>query len=319
MSATTSLALTEAQLFDIRRRGWRGGIITPHRAFARLRFTARDFCVISSLVLAITAAWLCSLRYVGELWFHVFRFWHGVLGLEGSVARAPQVWGPVHFSVPTVLISAGAPGALTWWTTAAVTLLVLWITFGRTSSIRLFTALSGHHSGHSARLFSLCRRKISPRPAQLHRRNAPFRDHFHHAATPDSGLQLLPIRLSTAAKGRTHAGHNGLSGHLSALPVHAARLDHPQFHPLYAPSILRIRPVPRRSNLRKPLFLGHELALPQRNLTLNRDLQTPVLRLIGADSRWAKPVLVAWLLGKVMLVRLLSRRRRTGSRGGPRR
>jgi len=130
MSATTSSALTEAQLFDIRRRGWRGGIITPHRAFARLRFTARDFCVISSLVLAITAAWLCSLRYVGELWFHVFRFWHGVLGLEGSVARAPQVWGPVHFSVPTVLISAGAPGALTWWTTAAVTLLVLWITFG---------------------------------------------------------------------------------------------------------------------------------------------------------------------------------------------
>ena len=130
MSAATPSALTEAQLYDIRRRGWRGGIITPHRAFARLHFTARDFYLIGASVLAISAAWLFSLRYVGELWFHIFRFWHRALGLEGSVARAPQVWGPIHFSMPTVLISAGPPDAFTWWTTAAVTLLALWMSFG---------------------------------------------------------------------------------------------------------------------------------------------------------------------------------------------
>jgi hypothetical protein len=130
MSAITHSALSEAQIHDIRRRGWRGGIIRPHRAFARLQFTAGDFCVTLASVLAISAAWLLSLRYVGELWFHVFRFWHHILGLEGSVARAPQQWGPIHFSVPTVLISAGPPDVFTWWTTAAVTLLLLWITFG---------------------------------------------------------------------------------------------------------------------------------------------------------------------------------------------
>jgi len=130
MSATTQPALTEAQVHDIRRRGWRGGIIVPHRAFARLDFTAGEVCSALASVLTISAAWLFSLGYVGELWFHVFRFWHRMLGLEGSVARAPQVWGPLHFSVPTVLISAGPPDAITWWTTAAVTLLVLWTTFG---------------------------------------------------------------------------------------------------------------------------------------------------------------------------------------------
>ncbi|PYY09606.1 MAG: hypothetical protein DMG61_22775 [Acidobacteria bacterium] len=130
MSAPTPSALTEAQIYDIRRRGWRGGIITPHRAFARLLFTAREFWITLGSVLSISAAWLLSLRYVGELWFHVFRFWHRMLGLEGSVARAPQHWGPIQFSVPTVLISAGPPDAVTWWTTAAVTLLILWTTFG---------------------------------------------------------------------------------------------------------------------------------------------------------------------------------------------
>jgi len=130
MSATSPSVLNEVQIRDIRRRGWRGGIITPHRAFARLDFSARDFAGIVASVLAIGSAWMLSLRYVGEFWFHVFRFWHHILRLEGSVARAPQQWGPIHFSLPTVLVSAGPPDAFTWWTTAATTLLVLWITFG---------------------------------------------------------------------------------------------------------------------------------------------------------------------------------------------
>src|SRR5438270_1006772 len=116
-------ALTDAQIQDLRHRGWRGGIITPHRAFAHLHFGMKDFCVSLASVIGLTAVWLWSLRYVGELWFHIFRFWHHFLRLEGSVARAPQAWVPVHFSVPTVLISAGPPDVVTWWTTAWVTLL----------------------------------------------------------------------------------------------------------------------------------------------------------------------------------------------------
>jgi hypothetical protein len=67
---------------------------------------------------------------VGEFWFRVFRFWHRVLGLEGSVARAPQHWGALHFSLPTVLVSAGPPEVLTWWITAAVTVLAFWASYG---------------------------------------------------------------------------------------------------------------------------------------------------------------------------------------------
>ena len=81
-------------------------------------------------VAALTAGWLLALPFAGEFWFRIFRFWHHVLGLEGSVARAVQHWGPLEFSLPTVLVSAGPPDVYSWWITAAVTFLVLWISFG---------------------------------------------------------------------------------------------------------------------------------------------------------------------------------------------
>lgn len=130
MSAAPQSVLAEEQVQDIRRRGWRGGIITPHRAFASIHYRGRDFVLTVISVFAITAAWMLSLRFVGEFWFHVFRFWHRVLGLEASVARAPQQWGPVHFSIPTVLVAAGPPDVLSWWITAAISFLVFWVTFG---------------------------------------------------------------------------------------------------------------------------------------------------------------------------------------------
>ncbi|MBV9074113.1 MAG: hypothetical protein JOZ10_10805 [Acidobacteria bacterium] len=126
----TQSVLSQNELFDLRRRGWRGGIVTPHRAFAQLHVKRIDLVIILASVLGITAAWLFALPAVGEFWFRVFRFWHHALGLEGSVARAPQHWGALHFSIPTVLVSAGAPDMFNWWLTAAITLLIFWGTFG---------------------------------------------------------------------------------------------------------------------------------------------------------------------------------------------
>ena len=130
MSHAAQPVLTPECLRDLRHRGWRGGIITTHRAFARLHFGLKDFAVTTASVLALSALWFFSLPLVGEFWFRVFRFWHHALGLESSVARAPQHWGPIHFSIPTVLIAAGPPGAVTWWVTAAACFLLLWGTFG---------------------------------------------------------------------------------------------------------------------------------------------------------------------------------------------
>lgn len=131
MTTPSQLEISDAQIQELRHRGWRGGRITPHRAFARLEFTRRDLAATLASVLGASLIWLVSLRFVGEFWFLVFRFWHRMLGLEGSVARAPQQWGPLHFSIPTVvLISAGPPDALSWWITAGISFLVFWITFG---------------------------------------------------------------------------------------------------------------------------------------------------------------------------------------------
>jgi hypothetical protein len=130
MSATAQTVLSAEQIQDLRRRGWRGGIITPHRAFANIHFSRKDLWASIASLSVITVLWMSSLRLVGEFWFHVFRFWHRALGMEGSVARAPQHWGPIHFSLPTVLVAAGPPDVLSWWITAGISFLVLWLTFG---------------------------------------------------------------------------------------------------------------------------------------------------------------------------------------------
>lgn len=130
MNFTVQCAVSEEQIQELRRRGWRGGIIRTHRAFAKIEFGMKVFFVASASVLTISACWLLSLPVVGEFWFRVFRFWHHALGLAGSVARAPQYWGPLHFSIPTVLIAAGPPDAISWWVTAGVCFLVFWASFG---------------------------------------------------------------------------------------------------------------------------------------------------------------------------------------------
>ena len=130
MTTRGQFAASGRQIRALRHYGWRGGRIMPHRAFARLEFTGKDLTVTVASVLGISLGWLLSLRLVGELWFVIFRFWHRALGLEGSVARAPQQWGPLHFSIPTVLVSAGPPDVLSWWVTAGLSFLVFWITFG---------------------------------------------------------------------------------------------------------------------------------------------------------------------------------------------
>ena len=130
MSGTAPCGIREDQLRQLRRRGWRGGIITPHRAFANIRFQPKDLAATCISVLGISLCWFFSLPLVGELWFRIFRFWHHALQLEGSVARAPQRWGFLHFSIPSVLIPAGPPDAITWWMAAAICLLLFWASFG---------------------------------------------------------------------------------------------------------------------------------------------------------------------------------------------
>ena len=107
----------------LRHRGWRGGTITPHRAFARLRIGLKEIFVCACLVYALSWGWIKALPFVGSFWGRVFAYWAKALNLEGSLAVASQNWGSsIHFSMPFLNMSAGPADAHTWWIAAVVTL-----------------------------------------------------------------------------------------------------------------------------------------------------------------------------------------------------
>ena len=98
-------------------------MITPHRAFARLRIGIKEIFLCAFLVYGLIFSWVKALPYVGVFWGRVFAYWAKRLNLEGNLAMAPQSWGPsIHFSLPFLNMSAGPADAHTWWIAAVVTL-----------------------------------------------------------------------------------------------------------------------------------------------------------------------------------------------------
>jgi hypothetical protein len=108
----------------IRRRGWRGGTITPHRAFVRLRLTPARIVESVGLTAVGTASWIVLLPAIGRFWGQIFAFWGARLGLKSNVILVPQGWGShLHFALPCFGLSAGPASGLTWWITSAVMVL----------------------------------------------------------------------------------------------------------------------------------------------------------------------------------------------------
>jgi hypothetical protein len=114
----------------LRRRGWRGGLILPHRAFARLPLRRTDIASSLTLAVVLTAGWIVLLPAVGRIWGGIFAFWAQIMQFHAQVVMVPQQWfRPVHFALPFVSVSAGSPDPWTWWITGAVTLGVVGLTF----------------------------------------------------------------------------------------------------------------------------------------------------------------------------------------------
>jgi hypothetical protein len=115
---------------DLRFRGWRGGRITPHRAFARLRPGIREMATGILLVLGVSMAWIVMLPWVGRLWGRIFVYWTRTLEFNATVMMAPQHWGRhIQFSLPYVNMAAGPPDPFTWWTTGVLTVLLFRATY----------------------------------------------------------------------------------------------------------------------------------------------------------------------------------------------
>jgi hypothetical protein len=114
----------------IRRRGWRGGIIAPHRAFAQLHLGSggvRDAILLGT---GCTAAWMLLLPAVGRFWAKIFSFWGLRIGLRSAVLMAPQGWGRfLHFSLPCFAIAAGSAGGTAWWVATILTVVALVFSF----------------------------------------------------------------------------------------------------------------------------------------------------------------------------------------------
>jgi hypothetical protein len=114
----------------IRRRGWRGGLITPHRAFVRLRLGPRRIAESMTLALLGTGVWIAVLPAVGRFWGRIFAFWGAHLGLKSEVILVPQGWGShIHFALPCFGLSAGPASGMTWWITTGITVLAFIASF----------------------------------------------------------------------------------------------------------------------------------------------------------------------------------------------
>lgn len=120
-----------SKLEALRHRGWHGGKIGPHRAFARLHLGWRELLVSLSLVLSLSGLWLASLPVVGRLWAAIFDYWTRTLGFAASVMMAPQEWGHhIRFFLPYVSIAAGPSDPVTWWVTGVITLTAFAVSYG---------------------------------------------------------------------------------------------------------------------------------------------------------------------------------------------
>ncbi|MGA9496312.1 MAG: hypothetical protein WBV41_10670, partial [Terriglobales bacterium] len=132
--ATQSARLREEDqgpaLEELRRRGWRGGRITPHRAFVRLHMGPRRIAESAALALLGSAAWIASLPAIGRFWGRILAFWGAELGLKSAVILVPQGWGRhIHFALPCFGLSSGPATGIAWWITTGVTVLAFGASF----------------------------------------------------------------------------------------------------------------------------------------------------------------------------------------------
>jgi hypothetical protein len=125
------IAAPRAQSVDeMRFRGWRGSVIRPHRALARLHPTLADAVAGAALLIGMSLLWVRLIPAVTRLWTRIFVFWSARLGLQAPVVLSRQHWGThINFDLPFFSLPAGAITPLTWAICALLTAAALAATF----------------------------------------------------------------------------------------------------------------------------------------------------------------------------------------------
>jgi YaiO family outer membrane protein len=112
----------------LRRRGYRGEIITLHRALRTLPLRRGEVGFAIAVSLGLLAIWIAVFNPVGHLWATGLRSLLHVLGVTGTVeiARHP-VLGPWVLETPRLAVAAAAVSERLWWggTVGCVVLLAI--------------------------------------------------------------------------------------------------------------------------------------------------------------------------------------------------
>ncbi|MBN2171751.1 MAG: hypothetical protein JW819_10585 [Candidatus Krumholzibacteriota bacterium] len=104
------------QLEQLRRRGWAGGLISPHRAMLTLRLRPRHVVGAALVALLLSGGWVLIMNRVSGLWLQIMEFWRGVIGLPGYMTMVHYPVGDHwHLAVPRLICGALPLTTERWW------------------------------------------------------------------------------------------------------------------------------------------------------------------------------------------------------------
>jgi hypothetical protein len=111
-------------------RGYRGGIINTHRALTRFVLEPLDLTTAALLSLLLTVLWLAALPWLCQFWRFVLENGMRKLAMHAALGlTAHEITPYIRFSMPYLRMEGLLPDPQTWWTSAAVVLILFAASF----------------------------------------------------------------------------------------------------------------------------------------------------------------------------------------------
>jgi hypothetical protein len=102
-------------------RGYRGGVITMHRALTRFVLEPVDLVKSALLVLLLSFGWIVSLPWLCQMWAYLIGGGMKILAANTTLGLTEHHITPyIRFAIPYPRMEAIAPDAWMWWSTVAV-------------------------------------------------------------------------------------------------------------------------------------------------------------------------------------------------------
>jgi hypothetical protein len=102
-------------------RGYRGGVITMHRALTRFVLEPIDLVASGLLVLGLSFAWIVSLPWLCRMWAYLLGAGMRILAANATLGLTEHhVTSYVRFAIPYPRMEGIAPDGQMWWSTATV-------------------------------------------------------------------------------------------------------------------------------------------------------------------------------------------------------